>query len=182
VSETELPKVKLGQPADITFEALPGVTLKGVVDSIAPTATSGQSVVTYLVQVRFDPDTAGVQVGMSADLNIEVERHTGVLQAPSRAITTVGPIKTVQVLYGQEQTPVTIQVETGASNGTMTEIVKCIDTGAQCLRANDRLAISLPSGDTSGGPVDGSGNTQFFAAPAGAAPGGKIERVVIDGP
>ena len=181
VSETELPKVKLGQPASITFEALPDVTLKGVVESIAPVATSGQSGVTYLVQVRFDPGAAGVQVGMSADLSIEVERHAGVLQAPSRAINTIGPIKTVQVLYGQDQTPVTIQVETGASNGTMTEIVKCIDTGAQCLRANDQLAVSLPSDDATSGQ-GGDGQTQFFAAPAGAAPGGTIERVVVGGP
>jgi HlyD family secretion protein len=181
VSESELPKVKPGQRASITFEALPDITLNGVVESIAPTPTSGQSVVTYLVQVRFDPGAAGVKVGMSADLSIEVERHAGVLQAPSRAISASGPIKTVQVLYGPDQTPVTIQVETGASNETMTEIVKCTDTGAQCLRASDRLAVSLPSGDESGAP-SGGGQTQFFAAPAGAAPGGKIERVVIGGP
>jgi HlyD family secretion protein len=181
VSETELPKIKPGQPASITFEALPDATLNGVVESISPVPTSGQSVVTYLVQVRFEPAQSGVQVGMSADLSIEVERHAGVLQAPSRAINSTGPIKTVQVLYGQDQTPVTIQVETGASNGTMTEIVKCIDTGAQCLRADDRLAVSLPSGDALGASNEGN-DMKFFAAPAGAAPGGKIERVVIGGP
>lgn len=181
VSETELPKLKLGQPASISFEALPDVALKGVVESIAPTPTSGQSVVTYLVQVGFDPGTAGVQVGMSADLSIEVERHAGVIQVPNRAISSLGPIKTVQVLRGDSQTPEMIQVETGASNGTMTELVKCTNTGAQCLSANDRLAISLPSDDTQGAS-NGGNPTQFFAAPAGAAPGGKIERVVIGGP
>src|SRR5438552_4041353 len=41
VSETELPKLKLGQPASISFEALPDVVLNGVVESIAPTPTSG---------------------------------------------------------------------------------------------------------------------------------------------
>jgi HlyD family secretion protein len=179
VSETELPKIKPGQPATITFEALPGVTLNGVVESIAPVATSGQSVATYLVQVRFDRGATDVQLGMSADLNIEVERHAGVLQAPSRAISSAGSIKTVQVLYGQNQTPVTIQVETGASNGTMTEIVKCVDTGTQCLHANDRLAVSLPSSDESTGGQRGGEGPGFFAAPAGSGP---IERVVISGP
>src|SRR4029079_11797857 len=120
-------------------------------------------------------------VGMSADLSIEVERHAGVLQAPSRAISSNGPIKTVQVLYGQDQTPVTIQVETGASNGTMTEIVKFTDTGTQCLRANDRLAVSLPSGDTQGAPSDG-GQMQFSASPAGSESGGPIRQVIVSGP
>ena len=45
---------------------------------IAPTATSGQSVVTYLVRVRFEPGTAGVRLGMSADVSVEVERVSSV--------------------------------------------------------------------------------------------------------
>jgi multidrug efflux pump subunit AcrA (membrane-fusion protein) len=138
-------------------------------------------VVTYLVQVGFAANGAAVKVGMSADVSIEVERHANVLQVPSRAIKTSGPTKTVQVLYGQNQTPVTIQVETGASNGPMTEIVKCVDTGSQCLKAGDQLAISLPTEETGqGGPASGD---QFFSAPAGAPrPGGAPQRVIIGGP
>jgi HlyD family secretion protein len=177
LSEIDLPKIKPGQPATITFEALPDTTLKGTVESIAPTATSGQSVVSYLVRVRLEPGPADVRVGMSADVNVEVERHAGVVQAPSRAISSNGPIKTVQVLYGKDQAPVAVQVETGATNGAMTEIVKCVDTGKQCLRAGDRLAISLPSDEGQGSP---SGDkTQFFSGPV---PAGKAERVIISGP
>jgi HlyD family secretion protein len=178
VSETDLAKVKIGQLASISFDALPDITLNGVVESIAPTPTSGQNIVNYLVQVRFDPGTAAVKVGMSADLSIEVERHASVLQAPSRAISSIGPIHTVQVLHGEDQDPVTIQVEIGASDGTMTEIVKCIDTGAQCLRASDRLAISLPSGDAEGAS-SGGGPVQFFSSSGEPASGGKVERVII---
>jgi HlyD family secretion protein len=177
LSEIDLPKVKPGQSATLAFEALPDTTLNGTVESIAPTATSGQSVVTYLVRVRFDPGAAGIRIGMSADVSVEVERHAGVVQAPSRAITSIGPIKSVQVLYGEQQTPMTIQVETGASNGTMTEIVRCVDTGRQCLRAGDQLAVSLPGDDQQG---SSSGNQmQFFSGPV---PGGKAERVIISGP
>ncbi|HEU5099635.1 MAG TPA: HlyD family efflux transporter periplasmic adaptor subunit [Roseiflexaceae bacterium] len=180
LSEIDLPKVKPGQPATITFEALPDTTLTGTVESIAPTATSGQSVVSYLIRVRFEPGTADVRVGMSADVSVEVERHAGVVQAPSRAITSNGPVKTVQVLYGKQHTPVTIQVETGASNGAMTEIVKCVDTGKQCLRAGDQLAVNLPTDEAQG---SSSGDKmQFFAAPAGGPPGGAGKQIIISGP
>jgi HlyD family secretion protein len=179
LSEIELPKVKQGQSASITFEALPGTTLSGTVESIAPTATSGQSVVTYLVRLRFDPGEAAVKVGMTADASIEVERHAGVIQAPSRAISSSGPIQTIQVLYGDDRTPVSIQVETGASNGSMTEIVRCVDTGKQCLRAGDQLAISLPGGETQG--ASNGDQMRTFAAPA-SGPGGGMQRVVISGP
>jgi hypothetical protein len=113
---------------------------------------------------------------MTANVSVEVERHPNVLQVPSRAIQTSGPIKTVRVLYGKEQTPVTIQVETGATNGAMTEIVKCVDTGTQCLREGDQIAINLPADTEQGGPAGGD---QFFSGPVEAGPG---KRIVVGGP
>jgi HlyD family secretion protein len=183
LSETDVARIKPGQNVSITFDALPDTTLRGTVASVAPTATSEQGVVTYLVQVGFAANGAAVKVGMSADVSIEIERHANVLQVPSRAIKTSGPIKTVQVLYGQNQTPVTIQVQTGASNGPMTEIVKCVDTGSQCLKVGDQLAISLPTEETGQGGPAGGDQMQFFSAPAGAPPGGGApQRVIIGGP
>jgi len=137
-------------------------------------------VVTYPVRVKFDPGQAQVKVGMSASVSVEVERHTQVIQAPSRAIQSSGPVKTVQVLYGNDRTPVTIQVETGATNGSMTEIVKCVDTGKQCLREGDQLAINLPSDTSQSGPAGGDQGPQFFSS--GPIPGGAGKRVVIGGP
>ncbi len=178
LSETDEARVKPGQRVSITFDALPDLTLKGSVESVAPTGSSDQGVVTYRVRVKFDPGQAQVKVAMSADVSIEVERHPNVLQVPNRAIQSSGPVKTVQVLYGKDQKPVTIQVETGATNGTMTEIVKCVDTGKQCLREGDQIAINLPTDTGQGGPAGGEQGPQFFAAPAG----GPGKRVVIGGP
>src|SRR5262249_10908238 len=172
VNHGDIGRGRVGQPVSITFEALPNVTLAGTVESIATTATAGQNVVTYLVQVRFDPGDAAVKIDMSADVSIEVERHPKVLQVPSRAIKSAGGEKTVQVLYGADQTPVTVRVQTGATNGAMTEIVSCLDIGKQCLREGDRVVLNLPSGTASGGP-DGNGDFTVAApGPSGGAPAG----------
>jgi HlyD family secretion protein len=180
LSETDVARVKPGQSVSITFDALPDLTLKGTVESVVPTGSSDQGVVTYPVRVKFDPGQAQVKVAMSASVSVEVERHTNVLQVPNRAIQSSGPVKTIQVLYGKDQKPVTIQVETGATNGSMTEIMKCVDTGKQCLREGDQLAINLPSDTSQGGPAGGDQGPQFFSS--GAAPGGGVKRVVIGGP
>jgi len=180
LSETDVARVKPGQSVSIAFDALPDVTLKGTVESVAPTGSSDQGVVTYPVRVKFDPGQAQVKVAMSASVSIEVERHPNVLQVPNRAIGSSGPVKTVQVLYGKDQKPVTIQVETGATNGTMTEIVKSVDIGKQCLREGDQLAINLPT-DTGQSGSAGDGDVQFFSGPAGG-PGGPGKRIVIGGP
>jgi len=178
LSETDVARVKPGQSVSITFDALPDLTLKGTVESVAPTGSSDQGVVTYPVRVRFDPGQAQVKVGMSASVSIEVERHAQVIQVPSRAIQSVGPIKTVQVLYGAGKTPVIVQVEIGATNGTSTEIKSCVELGKPCLREGDQVQVTLPSGDASQG---GQGNGTFFAVPVkGGAPGGPPQ--VITGP
>ena len=98
---------------------------------------------TYQVDVQFNPGDLAVKTGMSANATITVESHQGVIQVPTRAIKTQGRNKTVEVLYGTNLTPVTINVTTGASNSQMTEITGCVDTNNQCLRAGDRVAVTV---------------------------------------
>src|SRR5439155_18235461 len=54
-SEADAAKVQVGQPVVLTFDALPAVKLTGKVATIAPAATVSQNVVTYPVQIEFDP-------------------------------------------------------------------------------------------------------------------------------
>ncbi|HEX2510691.1 MAG TPA: hypothetical protein VHK66_09250, partial [Microvirga sp.] len=138
----------------------------GTVTSISPVATSGQDVVTYKVSVEFEPGDLAVKVGMSANASILVERREGVLMVPNRALQTAGMAKTLQVLYGEDQTPVTVSVATGATNGQMTEIVGCLDTSSQCLREGDMVAMSMPTstGNSAAGP---GGGMVIFEGPAG---------------
>jgi HlyD family secretion protein len=187
VSESDIERVKVGQPVDISFDALPDKTITGTVTMVSTVATSGQDVVTYLVQVEFDPGSLPVKVGMSANANIRVERREGVIQVPNRAlgpqgVSPQGPFKTLQVLYGKDQAPVTVRVQTGATNGQMTEIVKCMDTNSQCLREGDKVAMSVSINSQSrGGP---GGDMVIFgpAGPGGAAPGGSGFSVEVKGP
>jgi HlyD family secretion protein len=180
LSENDVALVKPGQTVDLAFDALPDVTLTGTVDLVLPVGASDQGVVTYPVRVRFDPGQAQVKVGMSASVTIEVERHSQVIQVPSRAITTLGPIKTVQVLSDASETPTTMQVETGATNGAMTEIKGCVEPGKQCLKEGDKVLINLPTDDGgAGGLGEPGGNVIRMAAPAG--PGGG-KQVIIQGP
>jgi multidrug efflux pump subunit AcrA (membrane-fusion protein) len=161
VSESDVARLQIGQATSVTLDALPEQPITGTVSSIAGVGSVSQSVVTYRVQVRLAPGHAAVKVGMSGTATITVERHAGVLQVPNAAIQTAGPFPTVQVLYGNAQTPVTVRVRTGATDGRMTEIVGCLDTGNQCLRAGDQVGLDRPaSGDkTAAGP--GQGDVMF---------------------
>ncbi len=159
LSETDAARVEVGQPVTLTFDALPNVTLSGKVATIAPAATVSQNVVTYPVQVEFDPGNRPVKVGMSATADIQLQQVNNAILVPSRAVQTSGNARTVTVLQGAQKIPVTVQVETGPTSNGQIVITSCVDTGAQCLRPGDVLALpSTTTGATSGqGPQRGGG-------------------------
>ena len=158
LSEIDAAKVQVGQPVKLTFDALPNVTLTGTVATIAPAATVSQNVVTYPVQVEFDPGNTPVKVGMSTSADIQVQQITNAILVPSRAVETAGNTHSVTVLQGDQKVPVTVQIETGATSNGQTVITSCVDTGAQCLRPGDVLSVPrTTTGTTQGQGVNRGG-------------------------
>ncbi len=141
LSETDVARVAVGQPVTLSFDALPDITARGEVESIAPVASVQQSVVTYLVRVRFDPGTAPIKIGMSATCDILVEERSGVLTVPGRATQSQRGVQFVQVRSTSGGPDTTVRVETGLSSNGRTEIVRCIDTGDLCLKEGDVVVI-----------------------------------------
>jgi HlyD family secretion protein len=86
VDEIDIGRVFEGQPATLTFDALPGETLDGQVDEIAYTAQFDSGVVTYRVTVRLAPTEAPLRVGMTANVDIVTEERDDILLVPNRFI------------------------------------------------------------------------------------------------
>ena len=72
LSETDIARVKEGQPVNVTFDALPGKTLNGKVARIAPMSTPGQSGVNYVVTVLLDEIDPALRWGMTAFVDVQV--------------------------------------------------------------------------------------------------------------
>jgi HlyD family secretion protein len=170
LSESDVAKVQVGQEVTLTFDALPDVTLDGKVISIAPAATVEQNVVTYPVQVEFDPGQTPVKVGMSATADIQLQQISDAILVPSRAVQTSGNAQSVTVLQGPQRIPVTVRVETGATANGQIEILRCVDTGAQCLQPGD--VLSLPTATTRTTTQGGFGPVGPGGGPVRFGPGG----------
>lgn len=173
VSESDVARIKSGGLVRITFDSIPDKEFNGTITSVAATGKEDQNIVTYLVQAQFDPKGAAIKIGMTANASIEVDRRDNVIQVPSAAIKDDGITKSIQLVYGADKPPLTVLVETGASNGTMTEIVRCVDTGTICLRESDQVLIDV------GADTEASGNG---AIRFGGPPGPAIRTVRIGGP
>ena len=151
LGESDVSQVKPGMPVKLTFDAVTGLTITGKVDTVAPVATVTQNVVTYPVQVSFNPGTAPIKVGMTATGTIVTKQISNAILVPSRAIQSRGATQMVQVQQAAGQPPVPVTVQTGLSSNGQTEILSCVDTGNQCLQAGDTLVINTTTTGTTGG-------------------------------
>lgn len=99
IPESDIVKIKLGQNADLTLDALPaGEKLKAQVFEIEPASTVIQDVVYYKIKLKLDHQDERLKNGMSTDIDIRTEEKENVLVVPARAIKTEGTEKFVEIL------------------------------------------------------------------------------------
>jgi len=88
VDESDIAKVKLGNPAQVTLDALPGVTLPGKVSAINPVGEVVSGLVKYKVRVDLDIVKTGtfLPLGTTANVVIQTKAATATLVVPVTAI------------------------------------------------------------------------------------------------
>jgi HlyD family secretion protein len=86
VDETEVPSIKPGQPAQVTFTPLPDLVLSGTVASIEPSGQTVQGLVKYSVRVQLDQMDPRVLLGMTANVNIVTASEANALAVPLDAV------------------------------------------------------------------------------------------------
>ena len=89
-AETDATKLHAGQPAVVSFSALPNVQAAGVVTSVDLSSTLVSNVVTYFATVTLTKPPADVKPGMTASVTVTVNRREGVLNLPSAAVRAAG--------------------------------------------------------------------------------------------
>jgi len=143
IAEVDLAKVKVGNTAQVTLDALPGATYNAKVTAISPVGTITQGVVNYPVfLVLTDADNA-IKPGMTANLTVEVERRDNVLLIPTRAVRTQGNQKIVTVQLRGQLIPT--PVATGLSNESSVEIMSGLQEG-------DIVVVTQTTTRSTGGP------------------------------
>jgi HlyD family secretion protein len=73
LSEVDIARVSVGQPVNVTFDALKGQTLVGKVTRIAPMSSASQGGVNYTVIVELDQLDPALKWGMTAFTDIQVK-------------------------------------------------------------------------------------------------------------
>lgn len=86
VDETDIGKVKIGDEAEIYVEALGGKKIKGKVEKISSEAKVKQNITYFEVTIKFLDKEKGLKPGMTADVNIIVDKSPPAYLVPASAV------------------------------------------------------------------------------------------------
>jgi HlyD family secretion protein len=133
VDVNDILHITLGEPVQLTFDALPGVTYNGRVSFVPSQEQTVQNIQQYIVQVALDlpPGAPQPRPGMTANCTFKYAKEN-VLAIPSSAIGNDNG-RSVVTLRNADGTTESIPVETGSTNADQTEIVGGLKSGQQVL-------------------------------------------------
>jgi len=135
VDEADIAHVYMGQPARIKVESFRDRLFNGKVTKIAPMGVEKDNVTTFEVRVSINNPGGELKANMTANAEILLDEHKGVLNVPENAILYDNQKNaSVQVpdkhqKEGFRKVPVTV----GLSNGSVTEIVSGLKEGDQVV-------------------------------------------------
>jgi HlyD family secretion protein len=135
VDESDIGRVYLGQPARIKVESFKDQSFQGHVTKLSPMGAEKDNVTTFEVRVSISNEKHILKAQMTANAEIILDEHKGVLAIPEGAVlynkdkTTAAQIPDPANEKGLRKVPIT----TGVSNGAKTEVVKGLAEGQQVI-------------------------------------------------
>ena len=135
ITEADIGKLKIGDPATMTLDAFQGRTFTGKISYIDPGETVIEGVPTYKTTFQFDSLGPDVKPGMTANIDIIADKHDNAVIVPQRSVANNNGVRTVSVFRGAGQPPEERTVTVGLRdvNGNI-EIVSGLNEGEVILR------------------------------------------------
>jgi len=135
VDETDVGKIYLGEVARITVESYKNEKFWGKVTKISPLGTEKDNVTTFEVRVSISNESGKLRALMTANAEIILEEHKGVLTIPEGAILYAKDKSTgVEIPDpASDKGKKKIKIKTGLSNGSRTEVASGLTLGQQVI-------------------------------------------------
>jgi multidrug efflux pump subunit AcrA (membrane-fusion protein) len=146
IGEGDIVKLKLGQVATVTVDAVGTAKMTGKVTSLDPVATIAQGVPVYGIDVTIDLPNQSVRPGMSGTAQVILASSPNALVVPNLAVKTASGRRYLTILKDGQQ--VDTDATFGLSNDTVTEVL----TGTQ---EGDVVVLPQPRAAASGGGARG---------------------------
>jgi HlyD family secretion protein len=137
VTEVDVNRIGIGQPVLLSFDAIPGREYEGRISSVSPVGNITQGLVEFLFSVELENADELVKPGMTAAVNVVVNRLENVLVVPNRAVRLHEGQRVVYLLRNNNLERVSVNL--GASSDTMSEVV------SGDLQAGETIVLNPPA-------------------------------------
>ena len=158
VTEIDINGIQAGQPATITFDAIPNKTYNGKVIKSDLAGTVSQNSVNFTVTVQITDADAQIKPGMAANVTIVTNQVENALLVPSTSIFTDTTTSQQYVYLIQNGVSTTVPVTIGAVSDSTTQITS--DT----LKEGDTIVLSFASTSSTSGGGFGLGGLGGFGS------------------
>lgn len=147
INEVDIPKIKVGQTADVSLDAFPERKFDGLITHVDAVGTNSQGVVTYNVVIDITDPISAIRPGMTANVDISVDKANNVLNVSNSAVKPYKGGKAVRVVDPSTKEMKFIPVEIGLKGDDKTEIVKGVSEGQEVITSltNDQVQRSSGS-------------------------------------
>lgn len=136
ISELDIRGIHIGNPVQITFDAIPEQTFSGVVTSIDPQPVIKDGDKYFRANMTLNQPSADIRTGMNADLVIEKAEKQNVIRVPVYAVIDELGKKIVQTM-STSGAPTSVDVQTGISDGESIEIISGLQEGQRVVVPSD---------------------------------------------
>jgi macrolide-specific efflux system membrane fusion protein len=157
VDEIDILKIKTGQKATISVDAVPDKVFNGTVTFISPYGTADTSnVIKFNVTIELDPSDIELKGGLTATADIAVFNAENVLMVPLTAVTTTPEGSSVKVVTGDKGQTEKRQVVLGKQNQQFAEVLSGLEEGDE-IEVEIKPVSGLPVLTGPPGPPPGAG-------------------------
>lgn len=142
VGEMEIHKLKVGQSAVVTIDALADEKFTAMVKRVDAIGSNSGGIVTYGVYLLLNEDSENLRPMMTAQVDVEIEKKTGVLVLSTSAIKQYQGADAVQILDEKTKELIYYPIVTGSSDDINTEIVSGLEEGQEVVVSSTQTSAT----------------------------------------
>jgi multidrug efflux pump subunit AcrA (membrane-fusion protein) len=184
LNEVDIAKIKVGQKATMTFDAVPDITIAGVVAERDAVGTAEQGVVGFGITIAMTTDDERILPGMTVSVSIITDSRTDALVVPNSALVSYGSGSAVRTLPSAEagdaastqgvtsdEDPILVPIETGLADDQNTEILSGMTEGSLIVtRVIQSDSGSVSAASSAGGGMSSGNAMRMMGGFSGGPP------------
>ena len=128
ISEINIGKIAVGNPAQITFDAFPREEFAGEVAYIEPGDVIIDGIVNYKIRINLKTPDPKIKSGLTANIKVETFKKENVLTVPLYAVIKEEDKDFVSKIFGQKSQKISVTLGVSGNDG-LVEVLNGLDEG-----------------------------------------------------